>query len=922
MRKKYFIVILFLISCFCFAFNNSKNTTYSVVIEVLDFQGEPISYATLEFFDLNFELTTNAQGLVYLKLPKGSYKYTVKALGFLPLEQTLDVSSFSKTKVYLNRESIELEEFIIMAKYNSKAKDKAVINQTALSYIQPTSLVDALILLPGSLHQQSSLNQFSGVNFRSSGGDQNNALGVSIISNGVSMHNDGSRNQLYGLTQGSRTSFAKERNLVFNSGLDMRMISTDHIESISVVRGISSAKVGNLSSGQINLKAKQGVSPLQIRAKVDPNVQLAYLGKGIDLGSNYGVLHLGMDVLSSKPDVRETLTKFTRVTSQINHNLGLDFLGNYIELNTKLNYTQTLDNHKSDQSTEYNEELYKVKYHKLDFTWKASTLLDKKWIDDIELIAHFDYTKDVLDRSLLVYSDGGINMSNATQPGVHEAFFLPSKYKTSYQMDNAPLNVFLQFNAGKFWNLSDKITQNIIYGIEYNSVKNHGKGAVIDPNLPPFPSDNSFIRPRKNSSIPSLIHSAYYIESNIGINIDKLDSKIDLTTGLRGVQMFNLPSSYFLNNKVLVEPRLQMNFTTNYNSQQDIYTNFRIGYGQQNKLPTLDYLYPDRIYRDIEVLNWYDNLPENRLLLTHTFIHDVENPNLRASRAKKFEFGMDFSYKDFEFSLTSFYEKYDRGFEYHYQYSPVNYNKLTTANKPIVGKPSIGDFDMDTQHNFIMLPRALNSSELHKKGLEYRIVLPEIKFLSTSIEINGAYYKTKYGSNQPKMYYPKTITNNELYPYVGIYDNAPEITLSRLNTNVWFNTRIPRLKLVFTTFIQALWYTSSQLSSNESFVPSAYLDKTNTIHKIDYDKVKIDNPDLISLDLRNEKTNFSKDTTRPDFMVNFKGSKEIKNFGSISFFVNNILNLNSKYKNNYNVNQRKWSSAYFGVEVTLKLDVL
>ncbi|EKB06024.1 MULTISPECIES: TonB-dependent receptor domain-containing protein [Myroides] len=922
MEKKYFVTLFFLlVSIFIFGQAPSKNNRQTLVIKVENEELKPIAYATIAFSSLNSDITTNHKGEASIKLPLGTYDCSISALGYFTQEKRIEITPTTKiVTIQLIRESIVLEEFIIMAKYDKKTGSEATIGQSALTYIQPTSIVDAMVLLPGSLYQPTSLNQFNGVSFRQSGKDSNSSLGVSVVSNGVAMNNDGSRNQLYGITAGSNPSYAKERNLVFNSGLDMRMISTDHIESMSITRGISSAKQGNLSSGQINLNAKQGVTPIQLRAKVDPDVQLAYIGKGIDLGTKAGALHLGMDILSSKPDVRESLTKFTRLTTQANHTLTTEILQQPFDINTKLNYTQTLDNHKSDQSTEYNEEVYKVKYQKLDLTWKASTWLNKSWIDKLEFLSHLDYTIDVLDRSLMVYSDGGVNMSNTTEPGVHEAHYLPSKYKTSYQMDNAPLNVFLQLNAGKYLNLSKHISQQISYGVEYNSSKNYGKGAVVDPNLPPFPTDNAFIRPRKNSAIPALVHTAYYLESNIDIEMPKLFSTMELSTGVRGVQMYNLPDNYYLKKKVLLEPRVQMNFKTYYNQQNNISSNIRIGFGQQNKLPTLDYLYPDRIYRDIEVLNWYDNNPEHRLLLTQTSLHEVENPNLKASKTTKLEVGVDFSIQDFELSLTGFKEDSSGGFDYHYQYSPINYTKFTKPQHPVVGRPDKNDFLTEDKYSFIMLPQVRNSSTVEKKGIEYRLVFPKINPINTTVEVNGAYYQTEYSSNQPKMFYPKTLINTEVYPYVGIYDKARSVTLSRFNTNLWINTRIPKLKLIFTTFIQALWYSSSQLSRSESFKPSAYLDHTAQVHQIDFDSSVDQDKQLLPLDLTSEKTNFAKDKTKPDFTVNFKGTKEFKHFGSVSFFVNHIVNVNSKYKNNYNVNQRKWTSPYFGIEVTLKLD--
>ncbi|MFD0701872.1 TonB-dependent receptor plug domain-containing protein [Myroides pelagicus] len=916
-NKLLFCVVYLLFGIFCYAQKQEKQH-YTLSIQVFDTSSTAIAYGSVNITDLNLQVPLDAKGRMVIKLPKAEYNLEISALGYELKTRKVLVNGFTNEKFYLKAQSVELPEFIIMAKYQNKSSDKAVITQSALSYIQPTSITDALVLLPGSVYNSASMNKFSTVSLRQSGSDKNTSLGVSIVSQGVSMNNDGMRNQLYGLTGSSVMANSKERNLVFNSGMDMRMISTDHLESITVEKGISSAKQGNLSSAQISLNAKQGKTPLQIRAKVDPNIQLLYMGKGIGLGHKLGVLHAGVDILSAKPDVRETLMKFTRITSQLNHNLKVNLLGESVSLNTKFNHTSGIDNHKSDQSTILNQERYKVTYHKYDITFKASSLIGKSWADKIELIAHMDYTKDLLDRRLMVYTDTGVNMSNSTESGVHQGFYLPSKYMTSYKMDNKPLNIFGQLNASKFLSFGENVSQNIIYGLEYNSAKNYGKGAIIDPNLPPFPMDNTFIRPRENSSIPALIHTAYYLESDLSWYLNNIDSKIKLVTGVRASQLFNLPENYLLNKKLLFEPRLSLSFQTDYSS--DLSSSIRFGFGQQNKFPTLDYLYPDRIYKDVEVLNWYANDPKDRLLLTHTFISDVDNANLKASKTSKYELAMNWYYKGYGLSLTAFKEENSNGFDYHNTYRPINYQRFVKKDVPIASKPTLEDFYPVDQHNFIELPRVENSKKVVKKGIEYRITFPEIESINTSVEINGAYYRTLYSSNKGKMYFPKTLISNDFYKYVGLYDNASGIIQSRFNTNVWVNTRIPKLKMIFTTFFQSIWYSSSRRSSNESFIPSSYIDQYANQTFIDYSKAVIDNPELAALDLREESANFSKNKTGPDFMINLKGTKEFDSFGSVSFFVNNIINLNTKSKNNYNLNQRKWSSAYFGFEVTLKLD--
>lgn len=55
-----------------------------------------------------------------------------------------------------------------------------------------------------------------------------------------------------------------------NRGIDLKTLSTDHIRKIEIVKGISSAKLGNLSSGVIQTTSKIGITPARLRMKVDP----------------------------------------------------------------------------------------------------------------------------------------------------------------------------------------------------------------------------------------------------------------------------------------------------------------------------------------------------------------------------------------------------------------------------------------------------------------------------------------------------------------------------------------------------------------------------------------------------------------------------------------------------------------------------
>ena len=148
--------------------------------------------------------------------------------------------------IVLEEQSYELAEVVVMADYKKNQGSTAVINQQALEHIQPTSVADVLSLIPGGLFRESSATGFNRISLRQSGSDDNTSLGMAVVMDGIPQDNDGFRASIPGLS----TDEYSDR-LGMNRGIDLKTLSTDHIRKIEIVKGISSAKLGNLSSGVI-----------------------------------------------------------------------------------------------------------------------------------------------------------------------------------------------------------------------------------------------------------------------------------------------------------------------------------------------------------------------------------------------------------------------------------------------------------------------------------------------------------------------------------------------------------------------------------------------------------------------------------------------------------------------------------------------
>lgn len=913
--KTFIIVIFFLL----YAADATIAQTCTVRGKVTtDHDGEAASFAIVSIQDQELRTLCDIDGCFELRnVPPGLHTIEVECLGFAKLKQQFTATKNVSMKLQLQSSSFALPEFEVMA--TKSRKGKVIIDEAALEYIQPTSLADVMLLLPGSIYKENNLTQFSQISSRQVGSDANTSLGVGVITDGAPMTNDGIRSQMVGITEGSGSYDSEVRSRTgLNQGTDMRMISTDHIQSVEFTRGITSARYGNLSSGMINISSKHGVTPLRLRLKTDLKNKLIYAGKGFRLGEESGTLHAGIDYLHSIDDIREEMDKFSRLTGQVYYNNKVK-LGNYsLDLDGRLSQTITMSKMKKDELTYEYDETYKADYSRTAFMMKAGLTFGKAWIDQLEFVASLDYTHDKITRHRMVISGSGpMNMPLAYEEGEHEGIYLPRKYYSDFHIDNQPLNLYTQLNATSRLSLMKNTMLHLQYGAEYTNVKNHGAGAVIeDETRPPFPYDNSYMRPRPNWAIPALGTGAAYVQADI-IYDDNNRNILQLSLGGRASTLTNLPDDYYLHGYVLTDPRLNLSYTIG----KILKNTFRIGYGTESKMPTLDYLYPEKLYKDFYMLNAYTNDPQYRHLITYTNIYDVANRDLHANRNTKMEVGWDLDYKELSLSLTAFYEQSDAGFEYFTEYYPLTYDLYTTL-KPGVSIdnriPQKSDYIQEQYSIFTTSQRVMNSSKVTKRGIEYRLILPKIKPLLTTVEINGAYYQTDYASSLPFYYYPAVKIGGKEYPYVCIFDNGAKNQYRRLNSNIWLNTHIPHFKLILTNFFQVVWLNTSQYKDNHDYIPKEYIDMQGNRQSVDANiRAQIEADDGTFRYFRRTilPVKYARNEKPISLLWNLKATKEFKKGTKLSFFVNGLLDISPKYLSGSKVTQREWHDPYFGLEL-------
>ncbi|WP_416998031.1 TonB-dependent receptor [Alistipes putredinis] len=910
---KKLIFIAFFISGLCSAlFAQTDKATVEGVVR--DSDGKPLSFATMFIAELGTGVSTDLEGKFRFTGTKGTeYTLNVSYLNHVDKEVKVKAGSPEPLVIVLEEQSYELAEVVVMADYKKNQGSTAVINQQALEHIQPTSVADVLSLIPGGLFRESSATGFNRISLRQSGSDDNTSLGMAVVMDGIPQDNDGFRASIPGLS----TDEYSDR-LGMNRGIDLKTLSTDHIRKIEIVKGISSAKLGNLSSGVIQTTSKIGITPAQLRMKVDPLTKLIYLGKGFRISPKMGYLHTGIDYTSVYDDRRDPMSKYSRLTGQVTYNNSVDVGDKTLFLFFKLSEVYTLNQAKEDELTQDYNESFRNKYSRTGASFKAQMYDLGKIVDNVEFIASADYTYDLIDRNRLVQTGTPLPSPLATEEGESEGIYLPSTYYSPFQIENKPLSLLTQLNAESLFE-TRSFRHKVIYGLSWKRTKNYGEGVMVDMTRPPYPGNNEYVRPVPNRSIPALSVGAAYAEEQLKHSNRWFD--FELNAGVRFTQMFNLDTKYTELRKLQVEPRINaaLSFNIDLAGGKSLRNMFRFGFGQENKLPTLDYIYPDRVYKDMIVLNAYTKQddPFNHLI-TYTKIYDVTNNSLRPNRNTKYEAGWDVEYEGYSLSLTFFKEHSDRGFESVAEYSPVRYTRYVDPidGQPIVGRrPEKEDYVADPYATFVDMDIVRNSMKVEKKGLEYLLRFPKIIPLSTTVEINGAYYDTRYSSGAPLQYHPAFRDDDHPQPYVGIY-RRQDITRQRIfNTNLWFNTNIPRYKMIFTTFFQFIWL-NEEMRINGDEYPSAYFDTDGRMHTVD-DRIlqSIKDGHTVWRHYHIYKEDFS-ETLPVSLTVNFKVTKEFSRMIRASFFVNNILDINPLYKNRYNQNVRVWQKSFFGAEMT------
>ena len=183
--------------------------------------------------------------------------------------------------------------------------------------------------------------------------------------------------------------------------------------------------------------------------------------------------------------------------------------------------------------------------------------------------------------------------------------------------------------------------------------------------------------------------------------------------------------------------------------------------------------------------------------------------------------------------------------------------------------------------------------------------------------MNGAYFRTVYVNSQPMF---ETVSNvvgdvTIMDKYVGLYDWNAGYEKEVLNGNIIADTYIQKLGLTVSLTAEFEFFSSNRRMWQDG-VPVQYMDENGVMHE--YTEADKTDTYLQYLVKTYNVKNFEKRTVPIAMYVNFKASKTITRYMTLSFFIDKIFDWLPDYEVE-SLTIRRSSKPYFGMEMNFKL---
>ena len=868
----------------------------------------------------------DARGVCLLEgLKPGRFELRLLYMGHVFLQGELQLpAGLTRRRIRLDIDPVAIGEVLVTAAESKGPTSSSKIGREAIAHIQPSSIADLMELIPGGRATDPSFGAPQEIRLReaapsSSANYATSALGTQIQVDGIPISNDA--NLQYSTSYGSIQEYAN-----VNRGVDTRAISTDDIESVEIVRGIPSVEYGDLTSGLVKVKRREGGRDLTARFKADMSSKLFSVGKGFERkgrgDAERTTLNINADYLTAASDPRNPRQSYQRLTGSVR--FGRHWQGSAYRYSAggSLDYTGSFDNKKSDQDLDNGlggpVERYKSNYNRTQFAATfAVEARHRQFFHSLDLTASLSAEFDRIDRWRFVETGSDFAKTWGTEAGEYDAVIIPASYDATLLVDGKPFYGYAKAIA--IFNADTERSRNTLrVGADWSMDKNYGRGLVFDVARPFSPQMDS--RPRAYDAIPALHKLSFFLEDATTLALG--DFRVEATGGVRAASMFNLGRRYTIQGKFYFDPRANVVVALPrfHVAGRNLTLRLGGGVGWHTKFPTMDSLYPDTEYFDFTQLNYWPANPALRRINLRLYTLDPTNYDLRAARNFKWEVRLDADWNDNQLSVTYFREDMTSGFRTTSDYRSFtfrDYDETAIDMEQLDGPPSLDGIPYTEETRLGGYSRSTNGSRTEKSGIEFAFTSQRIRAIATRVTVTGAYFRTNYSNMHPEYLLPTSAPGGQTYPYVGYYFSTDGYLREMCNTNFLLDTQIPRLKLILSTSFQCMWFLGSR-NTPVSAWPISYLDEDLVSHPFTAESAA---DGLLSALVRDSDPTLWRYVTTPFSMnVNLKITKKLyRDKMAVALFVNKLLDYTPDYHTSDGRHIRREVTPYFGMELNIKL---
>jgi outer membrane receptor protein involved in Fe transport len=861
------------------------------------------------------------------RVPAGPQMLVVSALGYARSRIPLNVpgAGILVQDVQLAVRPLQMEGLIVVADPSSRARGElgtaSVVDEQAIANQTAASLQGVLELIPGETLKPPGLDNLQQISLRAVPTSTSPSMtlgeplagdlasfGTLIIMDGVPISNNANLQSLGPRGEMRITSSA-------GGGIDLRRVPASTIERVEVIRGVPSARYGDLTQGVIVVDTRASVVAPTVAARYDAHLLEGSLIGGRQFGLPHA-LTANVDLASNQISPGINDDNAYRVSAQLAHRLALGGdaavrgESGWSVFDTRVDFYQVYEDNPEDPEVFPGRASWG---RDMGLRLSERARLPLGDLGTLAITGSLDYTRQRNYRQALLVR-GAMPFTDQLEEGRAFGRFIGGEYLSRLWLEGDSWQLYTRVEAAQpTWLLG--LDQRARAGLELRREWNSGPGYRFDIEFPPqvtFNGVNGFDRPASFDAIPGVATTTAYLDDRIRAVLPGA-MPLELQAGLR-LDLLHDGEHWFSGIRdAVLQPRL--------NAQLAPWPWLRLrgAWGRTGKQPPLAQVYPPPQYYDVVNVNWYANDPAERLAVLTTFTRDPTNHELGYATARKAEAGIELApAAGFGLNLVAFSDRTTGGVGYrsvpdflireHFQLSDSTQG---TGVPPEIIEPASY---ADTVPVLIHVPD--NNLTLESKGFEGTLDLPEFRPIRTKLNVQASWIETRY--------FKRGIDFGLLFSEFQLSEHIPRspywedpIRTGKLGLITYrLIHHQPALGLVITGTIQHTFKeTERDIAATDSLAFAGYITRNGELVPVPPER----RGDPEFEDLRQTRSGVFQieEYERPaDWIASLQVSKTLPRGGRLSFYAFNVLDRPGRFSES-GFGSRVYPSLRFGLEVSL-----